>query len=94
MAFIRQLLTILEMKVWLTEIYPHTNYFTDFFFFFQKKIKFHALKLSLLGFLNVRQLTCEMDKRGFRTYREMTMALSTFLESPDINTQLLWKVLL
>lgn len=37
-------------------------YFDSFFFFFSKKFKFHALKLSLLGFLNVRQLTCEMDK--------------------------------
>lgn len=38
------------MKVWLTEIYPHTNYFTDFFFFFQKKSNFMPWSYHYLAF--------------------------------------------
>lgn len=50
MAFIRQLLTILQIKVWFTEIYPHTNYFTDFFFFFQKNSNFMPWSNHYLAF--------------------------------------------
>lgn len=36
MAFIRQLLTILQIKVWFTEIYPIQIISLTFFFFFKK----------------------------------------------------------